>query len=80
MAAIIKDRNGKQLPIGGTLPPEYQNLPIGPYRDVVEGPGASNGLAVVCGDLDFGTMIKHALIRCRFREERARAKRAVKRP
>jgi excisionase family DNA binding protein len=70
MASIIKDRNGKQLPIGGTLPPEYEDLPVEPYRDVVKGPGASNGLGVVCGGENFDTMIKHALIRYRFREDR----------
>jgi hypothetical protein len=71
MAAIIRDRNGKQLPVGATLPPEYQDLPVGPYSDVVVGASASNGLAVVCDSQDFATMLKHALIRYRFREERA---------
>jgi hypothetical protein len=71
MAAIIRDRNGKQLPVGATLPLEYQGLPVAPYSDVVVGAGASNGLAVVCDSEDFATMLKHALIRYRFREERA---------
>jgi hypothetical protein len=70
MASIIKDRNGKQLPVGATLPPEYQGLPVAPYSEVVVGAGASNGLAVVCESNDIHTMIKHALIRYRFREER----------
>jgi Helix-turn-helix domain len=70
MASIIKDRKGKQLPVGATLPPEYRSLPVKPYRDVVKGPGASNGLAVVCTADDAGTMVKHALIRYRFRQER----------
>jgi len=30
MAAIVRDRNGKQLPVGATLPPEYQDLPVAP--------------------------------------------------
>jgi len=70
MASIIKDRNGKQLPVGATLPTEYQDLPVAPYSEVVVGPGASNGLAVICDSNDIDTMIKHALIRYRFREER----------
>jgi excisionase family DNA binding protein len=70
MASIIRDRNGKQLPVGATLPPEYQGLPVAPYSEVVVGAGASNGLAVVCESNDIGTMIRHALIRYRFREER----------
>jgi len=70
MASIIRDRNGKQLPLGATLPPEYQGLPVGPYSEIVIGPGASNGMAVVCESRDFETMVKHALIRYRFRKER----------
>lgn len=70
MASIIRDRNGKQLPVGATLPSEYQGLPVAPYSEVVVGAGASNGLAVVCESKDIETMIKHALIRYRFREER----------
>lgn len=70
MASIIRGRNGKQLPIGATLPPEYKNLPIGSYSEVVQGPRASAGVAVVCDSQDFTTMVKHALIRYRFREGR----------
>jgi excisionase family DNA binding protein len=71
MASIIRDRNGKQLPVGATIPPEYQALPVGPYSDVVVGPGASTGLAVICDAEDFDTMLKHAFIRYQFRRERA---------
>lgn len=70
MASIIRGRNGKQLPFAATLPAEYQELPVAPYSEVVVGTGASNGLAVVCESNDIDTMIKHALIRYRFREER----------
>ncbi len=71
MASIIKDRDGKQLPVGATLPPEYNGVPVGPYRDVVQGIGASNGLAVVCDESDIEAMVKHALIRYLFRKDRA---------
>lgn len=71
MASIIKDRNGKQLPVGATLPPEYKDLPVGPYNEIVNGPRASNGVAVVCESQDVATMVKHALIRYRFREARS---------
>ncbi len=70
MASIIRDRAGKQLPVGAAIPPEYQELPVAPYADVVTGPGASNGLAVVCDSQDFPTMVKHALVRYRYREDR----------
>lgn len=71
MASIVRDRNGKQLPVGATVPLEYQNLPVGAYRDVVIGPGASNGLAVICDAHDLEIMVKHALIRYQYRKDRA---------
>lgn len=71
IASVIKDRRGKHLLIGAAVPPEYQGLQIGPYRDVVVGPNASNGLAVICKSDDIHAMGKHALIRCTYRQERA---------
>lgn len=70
MASIIKDRSGKQLPVGAAVPPEYANLTVGPYQDVVVGPSAPTGLAVICSADDLQTMVRHALIRYRYREER----------
>ena len=71
MAAIIKDRGKKQIPAIALPPPEYEGITVGGYREVVDGPGASNGLAVLCSSDDFETMVKHALIPYRFREERS---------
>jgi hypothetical protein len=72
MASIVKDRSGKQLPVGVPVPPEYAyaNLRVGPYQDVVVGPGASNGLGVICSPDDLATMVRHAVIRYQYREER----------
>jgi excisionase family DNA binding protein len=70
MAGIIKDRSGKQVPVGAQLPPEYANLRVGPYQQVVVGPGASNGLAVICESDDIRTMVIHALIRYQYRKDR----------
>jgi excisionase family DNA binding protein len=70
MASIIKDRRGKQLPAGATVPPEYADLTVGSYREVVNGRGASNGLAVLCDADDVRTMVQHGLIRYRYRQER----------
>ncbi len=70
MASIIKNRSGKQVPVGVAPPAEYANVRVGPYQDVVVGPGASNGLAVICNSDDIQTMVLHALIRYRYREER----------
>lgn len=70
VASIIKDRRGKQLPVGAAVPTEYDGLRTGAYRDVVTGPGASNGLAVICDSADLQTMVRHALIRYKYRKER----------
>jgi excisionase family DNA binding protein len=70
MAGIIKDRSGKQVPVGAQLPAEYANLRVGPYQQVVVGPGASNGLAVICDSNDIRTMVIHALIRYQYRKDR----------
>jgi excisionase family DNA binding protein len=70
MASIIRDRTGKQLPVGAVVPPEYEELRVGGYRDIVIGPSAPNGLAVICDPLDVETMARHGLIRYRYREER----------
>lgn len=70
MASIIKDRSGKQVPVGAAPPAEYERTRVGPYKDVVIGAHAANGLAVICDSHDVQTMVRHALIRYRYREER----------
>jgi excisionase family DNA binding protein len=70
MASIIKDRSGKQVPVGAAPPAEYANVRVGPYQQVVVGVGASNGLAVICNADDVRTMVIHALIRYQYRKER----------
>jgi hypothetical protein len=71
MASIIRDRNGKHIPVGATLPPEYQGFTIAPYNSIIIGAGAANGLAVTCDHDHIDTMVKHALIRCRYRQKRS---------
>ena len=70
MASLIKDRRRKQVPAGADSPPEYAGMPVGSYREIVNGPGARNGLAVICYSDDLATMVRHALIRYRYRQER----------
>ena len=70
MASIIKDRSGKQVPVGAMPSTEYANVRVGPYQQVVSGVGASNGLAVICDSNDVRTMVIHALIRTRYRKKR----------
>jgi len=71
MASIIRDRSGRQLPVGAPAPAEYANMRVGAYRDVVVGPGAPNGMAVICDPNEIDTMLRHGLIRYRYREERS---------
>ena len=73
-ASIIKDRRGKQVPPLATLPLEYEQLPNGTYSDYVKGRGIPNGQAVVCAVDDFETMVRHGLIRYRYREDRRKQK------
>jgi excisionase family DNA binding protein len=70
MASIIRDRAGKRLPVGATVPQEYAAMPVGPYKDVVVGTGAPSGMAVICNDDKIETMVRHALIRFRYRQEK----------
>lgn len=72
MASIIKDRHGKQLPAIAPPPPEYSEMNVGPYRDIVDGRYASHGLAVICDSDDLETMAGHALIRHTYRQDRRR--------
>lgn len=68
--SIIRDRKGKQVPALAAVPPEYKDLQTAVYSTKVKGPGTSNGQAVVCAANDFHTMVRHALIRTRYRQER----------
>lgn len=70
LASIIRNRQAKQVTSEAMVPQEYQRLPVGGYREIVNGTGAPNGLAVICKQDDFQTMVRHALIRHRYREER----------
>ncbi len=70
MASIIRDRAGKQLPVGANVPQEYAGLPVAPYKDVVAGPGAANCMAVICEHDEIEIMVRHALIRFRYRQEK----------
>jgi hypothetical protein len=71
VVSILKDRTGKQVQTDDGVPAEYANIEVAPYRSVVDGPSASNGAAVICKSTDFETMVKHALIRTSYREQRA---------
>jgi len=63
VASIIKPDGSKHLRVGDHLPPEYAPFDTRPYNQVVTGPRAKKGMAVVCTIDDLGTMVQHALIR-----------------
>jgi excisionase family DNA binding protein len=69
-ASIIRDKKGKQVPALTTVPPEYKDFSVAIYSSKVKGPGTSNGQAVICATNDFETMVRHALIRTRYRDDR----------
>src|SRR5712692_11095167 len=70
MVSLVKRRNGKRLRPGETVPGEYRNLKIEPYRKYVTGAYASSNQAVVCSKNDLNVMVEHALLRRRQIESR----------
>lgn len=76
IASVIKDRSGKQVPVRAVPPLEYAEMPVRPYREIVDGPGARNGLAVICNSDDLPTMVRHALIRSTYRQERKKERKS----
>lgn len=64
MVSVIKLRGGHQhLRPGQPIPPEYADLPLVTYNDVVTGPYAAGSMAVVAHKDDYNLMAHHALIR-----------------
>jgi len=63
IVSFIKNREGRHVQSKEQLPHEYDDMPTCIYSDIVNGPYASNGLAVVTNKSDMATMVRHALIR-----------------
>lgn len=65
MAGIIKPdpRSPRHLKIGEPLPAAYESFQTRPYNEIIVGPHAAHGMAVVCEPQDYPTMVRHALIR-----------------
>jgi len=68
VASVIKDRNNREVRSATTLPPEYRDFPTAVYSEVVVGPYAHRSMAVVVKEDDRDTMLRHALVRLKFRE------------
>jgi excisionase family DNA binding protein len=65
VAGVIKPDgySHRHLRNGEPLPPAYASVDTRPYNEIVCGPHASHGIAVVCAADDYKTMVRHALIR-----------------
>lgn len=63
LASIIKLKNGKQLRPSEKLPDDYRNFQIGRYDSIVQGPHASRNMAVIVDKSDLESMLRHAIIR-----------------
>lgn len=66
LASIIRLKNNKQLTYQ-RIPPEYEGFKIQRYNSVVNGPRASNSLAVIVHKEDLASMLEHALIRAKWK-------------
>lgn len=68
LAGIIKTRGGKQVAPNQKIPTEYAGFNIRRYDSIVQGPWASRNLGVAVHKDDFESMIRHAVIRARWKE------------
>lgn len=67
VASVIKDSGNKHVRSQAQLPAEYQALPTAIYSEVVIGPYAAKSMAVVADDNDRDLMLRHAIIRARYK-------------
>jgi hypothetical protein len=63
--SVIKPDGAKHLRAGDEVPPAYSGFDIRPFNQIVTGPNARKGLAVVCTLDDRATMVRHAIVRWR---------------
>lgn len=63
MASLIRHPDGRLVKENDNIPPEYQPFKLAPFNQIVHGPYARSGLAVVADKDDIRTMIRHAVVR-----------------
>ncbi len=68
LASIIKLPDGKQVSNYRKVPADYAGFHIERYDSIVKGPYASKGLAIVVHKDDLESMLRHAMIRARWKE------------
>jgi len=69
VASVITLRNRKRLKPGQRIPDEYRSFQLVRYNTVITGPRAMSAMGVLAKINDFATMILHALIRAKFRDQ-----------
>jgi hypothetical protein len=69
VAAVIKPDGRHHLRYGQPIPDGYGSFDIRPYNQIVRGPKASSGLAIVCSINDRKTMVDHGILRWQTKEE-----------
>lgn len=67
LASVIKSRGGRQVLLRSSLPDEYEEFDVRSYNSIVRGPYASGNLAVVVHKNDLETMLRHAIIRAKWK-------------
>ncbi|MFH1559827.1 MAG: helix-turn-helix domain-containing protein [Chloroflexota bacterium] len=67
LASVIKLPNNKQLRPTEPIPPEYGGFKTASYESVVRVAGASRNLAIVVHKSDLELMVRHAIIRARWK-------------
>jgi hypothetical protein len=69
--ASTRTERASNCPSGQQFHPSIRDCRSGLTGDVVVGPNASNGLAVICKSDDILSMATYALVRYTYRQERA---------
>jgi excisionase family DNA binding protein len=69
IASVITIRNRKRLKPGQRIPDEYRPFQLVRYNTVITGPRAMSAMGVLAKIDDFATMVSHALIRAKFRNQ-----------
>jgi excisionase family DNA binding protein len=68
LASVIKLPGGSQVFLEKDLPDEYKEFNIDKYNSIVRGPYASGNLAIVVHKNDLESMLRHAIIRAKYKE------------
>lgn len=67
LASVVKSPDGLQVVLNRDLPDEYKEFNIDRYNSVVQGPYASGNLAIIVHKNDLESMLRHAIIRARWK-------------